>query len=73
MEDKHIKAREAYRPALFLSSPVLNRTDKHENTERGKTQHEALLLSTNEPSHNKTNKMTVRPAKTKISLGIRPV
>ena len=26
-----------------------------------------------EPQHNKTNKMSVRPAKTKISLGIRPV
>ena len=28
---------------------------------------------TNEPRHNKTNKMRVRPAKTQISLGIRPV
>ena len=27
----------------------------------------------NEPSHDKTNKMTVRPAKTRINLGIRPV
>ena len=27
----------------------------------------------NEPPHDKTNKMTVRPAKTQISLGIRPV
>ena len=27
----------------------------------------------NEPPHDKTNKMTVRPAKTHISLGIRPV
>ena len=26
-----------------------------------------------EPPHDKTNKMTVRPAKTQISLGIRPV
>ena len=26
-----------------------------------------------EPSHDKTNKMSVRPAKTQISLGIRPV
>ena len=25
------------------------------------------------PSHDKTNKMSVRPAKTQISLGIRPV
>ena len=30
-------------------------------------------LSRFEPPHNKTNKMTVRPAKTQISLGIRPV
>ena len=28
---------------------------------------------TNEPPHDKTNKMTVRPVKTQISLGIRPV
>ena len=27
----------------------------------------------NEPRHDKTNKMSVRPAKSKISLGIRPV
>ena len=26
-----------------------------------------------EPSHDKTKKMTVRPAKTQISLGLRPV
>ena len=26
-----------------------------------------------EPPHDKANKMTVRPAKTQISLGIRPV
>ena len=26
-----------------------------------------------EPEHDKTNKMSVRPAKTQISLGIRPV
>ena len=26
-----------------------------------------------EPRHDKTNKVTVRPAKTQISLGIRPV
>ena len=28
---------------------------------------------TNEPPHDKCNKMSVRPAKTQISLGIRPV
>ena len=27
----------------------------------------------NEPPHDKINKMSVRPAKTRISLGIRPV
>ena len=31
------------------------------------------LLFLNEPPHDKTNKMTVRPAKIQISLGIRPV
>ena len=31
------------------------------------------LLIVNEPPHDKTNEMTVRPAKTRISLGIRPV
>ena len=30
-------------------------------------------ICTFEPRHDKTNKMTVRPAKTQISLGIRPV
>ena len=28
-----------------------------------------LERDTNEPTHDKTNKMTVRPAKTRISLG----
>ena len=32
----------------------------------------AVILK-NEPRHDKTNKMSVRPAKTQISLGIRPV
>ena len=32
-----------------------------------------LLHDRFEPSHEKTNKMTVRPAKTQISLGIHPV
>ena len=31
-----------------------------------------LYCSFYEPPHDKTNKMTVRPAKTQISLGIRP-
>ena len=31
------------------------------------------FLDTFEPRHDKTNKMTVRPTKTQISLGIQPV
>ena len=31
------------------------------------------VTKTNEPRHDKTNKVSVRPAKTQISLGIRPV
>ena len=33
----------------------------------------SLPRSTSEPRHDNTNKVTVRPAKTQISLGIRPV
>ena len=32
-----------------------------------------IMLSTFEPRHDKTNNVAVRPAKTRISLGIRPV
>ena len=32
-----------------------------------------ILQYRNEPQHDKTNKMSVRPAKTRISLGIHPV
>ena len=35
--------------------------------------HYDLMKASYEPRHDKTNKMTVRPAKTQISLGIRPV
>ena len=31
------------------------------------------VKSSCQPRHDKTNKMSVRPAKTQISLGIRPV
>ena len=34
---------------------------------------QGFQLNRNEPRHDKTNKMCVRPAKTHISLGIRPV
>ena len=40
--------------------------------EKGKNSISPLAF-TNEPPHDKTNKMTVRPAKTQISLGICPV
>ena len=30
------------------------------------------MISANEPPRDKTNKVSVRPAKTQISLGIRP-
>ena len=33
----------------------------------------AMQNSSFEPRYDKTNKMSVRPAKTQISLGIRPV
>ena len=40
----------------------------------GYSEEEGILsMIPNEPPHDKTNKMTVRPAKTKVSLGIRPV
>ena len=35
--------------------------------------HMQNVVRSNEPPHDKTNKMSVRPAKTQISLGIRPV
>ena len=34
---------------------------------------EKITFSWNEPLHDKTNKVTVHPAKNQISLGIRPV
>ena len=39
----------------------------------GNDQERMELHSTYEPPHDKTNKLTVRPAKTQNSLGIRPV
>ena len=33
----------------------------------------SIVITSHEPPHDKTNKVTVRPAKTQISLGIRPV
>ena len=46
----------------------INRYAGHQEEEKYEAQEKK-----NEPPHDKTNKMTVRPAKTQISLGIRPV
>ena len=50
---------------------VLNKTYKksQRQPESGRT----TTIRINEQGHDKTNKMSVRPAKTQISLGIRPV
>ena len=45
---------------------------RSEITEHGQKQYSADGFAF-EPPRDKTNKMTVRPAKTQISLGIRPV
>ena len=37
------------------------------------TDHKVNLQPSSEPRHDKTNRVSVRPAKTQISLGIRPV
>ena len=59
MQYKQTNAREALRPDPSSPREVI----KH-----------ILSFLTHEPQHDKTNKMTsVRPAKTRISLGIRPV
>ena len=42
-------------------------------TEIKLSNYEYELNTTSEPRHDKTNKVSVRPAKTQISLGIRPV
>ena len=49
----------------------LGHVTKGNYTKTRRTLHHWQHLS--EPTHDKTNKMTVRPAKTQISLGIRPV
>ena len=40
---------------------------------RNGTEFHTMIHQSFEPPHDKTNKMTVHPAKTQISLGIRPV
>ena len=49
-------------------STALTRTEEEENQQK-----EKVNQSESEPPHDKTNKVTVRPAKTQIILGIRPV
>ena len=47
MQEKHAIAREVYRPVLWSPSQVitmLNRTEKHENKELGKAQHEPCVM-----------------------------
>ena len=39
----------------------------------GKVNEKAMIRNRYEPPHDKTKKMTVRPAKTQMSLGIHPV
>ena len=54
-------------PCSFITS-VLERNIQNHNLTRLQTLH-----ITTEPRHDKTNKVAVHPAKTQISLGIRPV
>ena len=56
--------------SVFMLFTVL--TGKHENRLSGRLTVKRMH-DRNEPPHDKTNKMDVRPAKTQISLGIRPV
>ena len=49
---------------MLLIVFALSERDPHQKT---------LKTSCCEPRHNKTNKVSVRPAKTQLSLGIRPV
>ena len=48
-------------------------TGRKETEKPGAYQIANSMMSVFEPQHDKTNKVTVRPAKTQISLGIRPV
>ena len=51
-----------------------NKDDTHNNKYPCYFQYQMSMYNKiNEPRHDKTNKMSVRPAKAQISLGIRPV
>ena len=59
---------------VFWRDICLSGTEKHFNLHYSTCS--SITLGTqfiNEPPHDKTNKMTVRPVMTQISLGIRPV
>ena len=48
-------------------------TGKQNTAEANDTGREGCLSPVYEPRHDKANNVAVRPAKTQISLGIRPV
>ena len=53
---------------------ILASFDKADRFVKKERENVNLKMTLNEPPHDKTNnKITVRPAKTQISLGIRPV
>ena len=47
--------------------------DVYSSTQKARSELYVQKLLSYEPRHDKANKMSVRPAKTQISLGIRPV
>ena len=58
---------------IWTKPPWIRRHCTPAVTSRALTTAWAKMISSFEPRHDKTNKMSVRPAKTQISLGIRPV
>ena len=66
-----------FRP-FFLGFPEINALvplfpQNHGRASEALTSSHLVLRGVYEPRHNKTYKVTMRPAKTRISLGIRPV
>ena len=78
--DKHIPSKTS---RTVSSVPWITSEIRRKIRRRNKAQAKAKMTGSkklrynletrNEPRHDKTNKVTVRPAKTQISLGIRPV
>ena len=62
----YMHVEEPFRQCVDLSPDMLQNLMKYDILTK-------ILKDKNEPPHDKTNKMTVCPAKTQISLGIRPV